>query len=89
MPPEELTYEMVDELEQIAEDQHSMADACSLNAKSASALVDQVKSVLKERETELTREIRGERSPTKKAPTSVSGRRATGRGTVSGKAPQK
>lgn len=89
LPPEELTYEMVDELEKIVEDQHSMMDACSQNADSASRLMGQVKSVLQEREQELVLEIREEKNPSRDVPVSRSGPRATGRGATLGKAPRR
>jgi len=90
MPPEDVTHEMVDELEAIARDQGSMSSACASNAESATRLMDKVKAVLREREQVLAAAIRGERTPSEAAvPTTGRSRRATGRGMSSGKAPLK
>lgn len=91
MPPEDFTHELVDELEQIAVDQGSMSSACARNAKSATRLMDQVKSALREREQAIAAVIREERSPPEVAAPPATGKspRATGRGMASGKAPRK
>jgi hypothetical protein len=91
MPPEELTHELVDELEQIAAGQSSMSSACASNAESAARLMDQVKSVLRERDQAIAAVIREERSPSEAAapPATGTSPRATGRGMASGKAPRR
>jgi hypothetical protein len=90
MPPEDITHDLFDELEQIAVDQSSMSSACASNAKSATRLMDQVKSVLREREQVRAAAIRGERiQPEAAAPATRKSPRATGRGMASGTAPRK
>jgi hypothetical protein len=89
MPPNEMTHELVDELEQLIDNQSAMATASSVNADSASRLIDSVKAVLQERERELTQEIREGKLPPRTEPDVGSGRRAEGRGVTSGDAPHR
>tara|TARA_Y100001938_G_scaffold136815_1_gene200177 strand:+ start:34651 stop:35718 length:1068 start_codon:yes stop_codon:yes gene_type:complete len=90
IPPEEVTHDMVDNLEALMETQEKMAAACAHNAQEAAAAVDYVRNVLQLREQELAAEIREDRQLTREDEPvpSVTGRRATGRGVTSGSAPQ-
>ena len=89
MPPNEMTHELVDELEQLIDNQSAMAAASAVNADSAARLIDNVKTVLQERERELTQEIREGKLPPRAEIDTGSGRRAVGRGPTSGDAPHR